>query len=460
LKTNHKENLKVDESIEHLQKYLQTMKNLSGWEIYAEEEKQLDIEVKNQMVESFVSAKSAGIAVRVLCGKKMGLSYTNNLYRSSLENMAKSAMQTAAHMDEDEANSFVSPPKDGKWPEIDICDRGLSEISEDEKIQRAMTIEKSALEFDNTIKNVRGAEYEEIQGKVYIVNSLGMDVQTDSTLVLGSVEAIADDGKEAQSGSEFETFHYYDMLNVEKIGKEAARKAIGLLGGKKIKGGKMPAVLSPEAAANFISILAPAVCGDSIYNGRSWLADKIGSKIASRVVTIYDDPMNISGPGAHPMDDEGTVSQITKVIKSGVLKNFLYDEFYGKKTDNKSTGNGMKPSYPLPPMVDVSNWVMQPGKRPESALINDVDDGIYILELLGLHTADSVSGEFSLGFSGFRIEKGKLSGPVTGSAIAGTMSEFLLHISDVADIIKFEGDSGAPALLIDEIDVSSPDYGG
>jgi PmbA protein len=458
LNTTHKEILNVDESIEHLSKHLHGMRDLAGWEIYAEEEKRLCIEVKDQMVESFVSAKSYGISLRTLYGKKMGLSYTNNLNTDSLEDMAERARQAAAHMPEDDANAFVSPPKDGKWPQIDICDQGLSSISEDEKIKSAMMIEKSALDFHESVKNVRGAEYEEILGKISIVNSLGTDARIESTLVIGSLEAIADDGKEAQSGSGFETFHYYDMLDVEKVGREAADRAVSLLGGRIINGGKMPVVFAPCAAANIISVLAPAVCGDSVYNGRSWLSGKLGSKIASGAVTIYDDPMNVLGPGAHPMDDEGTVSQITKVIEKGNLQHFLYDEFYGRKTGNKSTGNGMKPSYPLPPGVDVSNWTMQPGSRTEDDLIKDVDDGIYIMELLGLHTADSVSGDFSLGFSGFRIKSGMLARPVTGSAIAGTMSELLLHISDVADIIKFEGDCGAPAVLVDEIDVSSPDH--
>jgi PmbA protein len=287
-----------------------------------------------------------------------------------------------------------------------------------------------------------------------IVNSEGVNARASSTLCSGSLEAVAEEHGEAQAADEFETVHHYDKLSVESIGREAARKAAGLLGAGKSKSAKMPIVLDAESACGFLSVLAYAVCADAVDKGRSWLSGKRGEKIASDAVNIVDDALMVDGPGAFPFDDEGTPGGRTFAVREGRLEGFLYNLYYGNKSGVPSTGNGMRSSFYAPPGVDTSNWVLLPGACSQDDLIRQVDDGLYITELLGLHTADPVTGEFSLGASGYRIEKGKLSGPVTGLAMAGTLGEVLQRVRDMARELKFSGDTGSPAVLIEEVDVS------
>lgn len=430
-----------------------------SWEVYLEQERRLTIEVRDGKVESLISARAAGLSVRALHHRRMGSSYTNELKPGAVAEALERALTAAEYLPEDEAWHFSGPPS-GPWPAPRIFDRRLAGIPEREKVARAAAIEEAALEVDPRVKRVRGAEYEEIESRVWIVNSEGVRATGETTLVSAAVEAVAEEGDEAESASELATEHYYDRLDVARVGREAARMAVRMLGSSPVDGGRLPVVLSPDAASGLFAALAPAVYGDSVEKGRSWLAGLAGKKIASAAVSIVDDGLCADGPGAFPFDDEGSASRRTTVIESGRLVGFLYDNFYGRRSGSGSTANGLRPAYFLPPAVDTTNWLVLPGSSSEDELIALAGDGVYIVEFLGLHTGDAVTGEFSLGASGFRIEGGRLGDPVTGMAIAGSMGELLERVAGMADRVKWNGDAGAPAVLIDGLDVSGEEQEG
>ncbi|MFO8058410.1 MAG: TldD/PmbA family protein [bacterium] len=445
--------LSPDEAMEEAERLCRQKRSVSGWELYLENEDHLSIEVREGEVESLVSARTNGFSVRVRSGNRIGLAYTNKLFPGSLQEAIDRACESASYLPEDEHNRFGEPGS-AELPELDIVDESLDSIDRQEKIKRAETLERSALSYDPRIKRTRGAEYEEIKSEARIKNSEGVNAKGKATLCSGSLEAVAEENGQAQAADEFETVHHYDKLLADEIGAEAARKAAGLLGAGQAPTGKMPLVLDPESAAGFLSVLASAICADAVDKGRSWLSGKQGEKIASSVVNLVDDGLMTDGPGAFPFDDEGTPCGRTFVVRDGRLESFLYNLYYGSKFGVPSTGNGMRSAFYLPPSVDTSNWVMLPGRCECEDLIRKVDAGLYITELLGLHTADPVTGEFSLGASGYRIEKGTLGGPVTGLAIAGSLQEVLYKVADVGCNLKFSGDTGSPAILIEEVDVS------
>jgi PmbA protein len=424
-----------------------------GWEVYLEDERRLTIEVREAKVESLISARAAGLGVRVLRADRMGSSYTNDFQPEAIAEAVARALTAATYLGADPHNGFTAPPAGG-WPRLEIADPTLLEIPESEKVGRAEALEASALGFAPEVARVRGAEYEEIRSRVWVVNSEGVRAAGETTLCSAALEAVAERGDLAESASELETVHFYDKLDVARVGREAARMAVRLLGARPFAGGRMPVVLCPDAAAGLLSTLAPAVFGDAVAKGRSWLSGRLGGKVASAAVTIVDDGLWAEGPGAFPFDDEGAVSRRTPVIAAGVLQGYLYDYYYGRKSGRGSSANGLRPAYFLPPMVDTTNWVLLPGKATEAELIGRVEDGLYLVEFLGLHTADPITGEFSLGASGFYLRRGRVEEPVTGIAIAGTMAEVLPRVAEVADVVKWSGDAGSPAVLIEEMDIS------
>jgi len=443
----------AEEALDYARGRLKGHGSVDAWELYVEEEDSLSIESRDGAVESLSSARSMGLAMRVMIGGRVGFSFTNDLFPDSLGRMVEDAVDASAHMSEDSFPGFTPPPDDG-WPELAIADPEIANKPREEKIKRAMEIEAAAMAYDPRVTRVRGAEYEESIGRVWIANSRGLYAGYGSTLVSASVEAVAEDNGEAQAAYEFETVHHYDMLDGARVGEDAASKAVGLLGGGPVPSGRYPVVLTPAAAAGIISVLAPSVFGDAVEKHRSWLCGKLGEKVASAAVTVVDDGLLEQGPGAAPFDDEGEPSRRTVVIRDGVLESFIYDVGYGARAGKGSSGNGFRPAYYMPPAVDTTNWMLLPGKVSEAGLVSQVDNGILVQEFLGLHTADPVAGEFSLGVVGRRIEGGKVAAPVLGVAMAGGFSEVLLRIEAVADRMKFWGDTGAPAVLIGEMDIS------
>lgn len=442
-----------EEILDFTRRQCESAAGVSGWEVYLEEEESLAIEVREGEVDSLTSARSRGLAVRLIRHGRMGFSFTNDFFPDALRAVVDQAAAAADHLAENRAARFIPPPQ-GPWPEMRISDDSLAAAPREAKIARARALEAAALEHDPRVKRTRAAEYEEVLGRVWLINSAGLSAVGATTLVSASIEVVAEDRGEAQSAYEFETVHYYDMLNEARVGAEAARKAAALLHGRPLTPGRYPVVLSPAAAAGLIAVLAPAVCGDAVAKQRSWLAGRQGERVASPAVTLVDDGRWEAGPGAFPFDDEGAASRDTTVIRAGVLEHFLYDSYYGARSGAGTTGNGLRASYYLPPAVDVTNWVLMPGRQTEADLIRQVDRGVMIIDFLGLHTADPVTGEFSLGAQGFRIEHGRIGEPVTGIAIAGGLDELLNRVEAVGDRVRFSEDAGAPAVLIGRLDIS------
>jgi PmbA protein len=140
-------------------------------------------------------------------------------------------------------------------------------------------------------------------------------------------------------------------------------------------------------------------------------------------------------------------------VEEGIFKNALYDLYYAKKFKKNPTGSSQR-SIKAPPKTGTSNFYMQAGPQTESALLDGIDRGILLTELMGLHTANPVTGDFSLGASGLLIERGKCTQPLRGFAVAGNIFELFRNITDVANDLKFFGSVGAPSVRVSEISVS------
>lgn len=429
------------------------------FEFYLEEEERLKLEVREGRVESLVSARTLGLAVRVQARGGLGLSYTNHLLPEDVAAAVDQALDAARLMPRDPCSRLTEASESG-GPALAITDLGLAAIPLADKIALAMKLEAAALDFDPRVKRIRAAEYEELGGRVWLLNSEGVALMGTTTLVSAAVEAVAEAKGQAEAAGELETVHFYDRLDVARIGREAARKAVQKLGARGIASGRYPVVLDEDTAGALLSVLAPAAFADAVDKERSWLTEQRGRRVASPLVTVEDDGLLLEGPGAFPFDDEGAPSRRTTVIREGVLENFLFNTYYGCKTGSGSTGNGLRPAFFLPPEIDVTNWVQRPGGQSREDLIRQVENGLYLTEWFGLHTADPVTGEFSLGASGFRIQKGKLGEPISGIMAAGRLSEVLRRIQGVGDRIKFSEDAGAPALLVETMEISGRDRRG
>ncbi|HEX5431493.1 MAG TPA: metallopeptidase TldD-related protein, partial [Bryobacteraceae bacterium] len=198
--------------------------------------------------------------------------------------------------------------------------------------------------------------------------------------------------------------------------------------------------------------LCDAVNGGAIYRHASFLAGKLGEKIASENLTVIDDATMPGLFGSSPFDDEGVASRRTVVVERGVLKSYLLNTYCARKLGLKSTGNasrGLSGNAGVGP----GNFFIEPGKASEEEMIAGVRQGLYVTELIGT-SANSVTGDYSSGASGLWIENGELAYPVSEITIAGNLKQMLLGLEQVGSNLEFRHPVASPSIMIREMTIS------
>ncbi len=427
-------------------------RRLDGYEISFGSSRNLSIEVKEQHVDTFKCSAPAGVSIRVLKGGGMGFSYSTSLDGNDLVRMVDNAVVGAENQTPDSHNCFPLPQQ---YPEIDgLFDEGLSLVPEQEKIRCALELERLVLGADARMKRVRKAVYGESEYEVLIKNSLGVLGRYRGTSVSCSVTAVAEEGDDSQMGWDFGFSRFFSGVHVEEIARSAAAKAVGLLGARKIATMRCPVVLDNHVSTEILDVLASSFLAENVQKGKSMLAGRLGEKLFSPLLRIRDDGTLAGGMATSPFDAEGVAHRNTLLVEDGFLRAFLYDSFTASKDGVSSTGNSVRGGAKSPPHMGTSNFFIENGSCPRNELLRGIDKGLLLTEVMGMHTANPISGDFSVGAAGFLVEQGELSHPVKGIAIAGNILDLFRDVEMVGDDIRLFGGVGSPSLRIAALDVS------
>ncbi|HYS44384.1 MAG TPA: TldD/PmbA family protein [Geobacteraceae bacterium] len=425
---------------------------LDGWEIFQVASRNLSIEVKEQKVDTFTCSAPAGVSIRVLTAGRMGFSFSTSLDEADLGNMIDNALVGAENQTADE---FLGFPLPEAYPDIPgLFDEGLSLVGETEKIERAVALERLTLASDPRVKRVRKASYGESSYEVAIRNSLGVAGSYGGTSVSCSVSAVAEEGGDSQMGWDFGFSTGFAGVQVEEIAGRAAAKAAGLLGARKIPTMRCPAILDNYVATEILEVLAPAFLAENVQKGKSLLAGREGARLFAPCLRIRDDGTLAGGMATAPFDGEGAPRRNTVIVEDGVLRGFLYDSYCARREGKSSTGNAARGGVKGPPRMGMNNFFIENGPAPAGALLEGIARGILVTSVMGMHTANPISGDFSVGAAGFLIENGAVTVPVKGIAIAGNILDLFGNVEKVGDDLRFFGSVGSPSLRIAALDVS------
>lgn len=438
------------EAIETLRGYLKG--KVDDYEIYLTRGKTLTIEVKDGKVDSFDRAETEGVGLRVLKDRKMGFSFTSSLEDERLRRMADRAIESALNTTPDEYYGF---PEKGRIPsqELHIYDPSLLGISEKEKIEKAIKLERSARAFDHRVKKVRKASYKESIREVVLAGE-GWMFSYPSTRVSGGIVAIAEDKGDSQMGWDWENGRTFDGVDPDRIGRRAAERAVRLLGARAGRSMKVPVVIESQVVAEFLEILSSSFLADNLHKGKSMLRGKVGQTIFSTSIDVVDDGILPGGWFSSPFDGEGTPRRKTVLIEKGTLKGYLYDYYWARKEGRESTGNSSRASFKAPPSVSYTNLYIPKGSRSITSILKEMGEGVLITDLLGAHTANPVTGEFSFGAMGLWIEGGRIAYPLKGIAISGNLLEIFKGVVEIGEDLRFFGGIGAPSLLVEVMEIS------
>ena len=410
--------------------------------------------VRLGQVEMLKEAGSKSIGVRVFNGKRAASTHSSDFSHEGLERMLNSALELAKITSEDPFAGIPEPDQLGSIAgDLDLYSPDVYSLPGEERIAYARRAEKAALDFDPRIKNSEGGSFEAATGHKILANSHGfVGEYRRSYCSVAAVPIAQDDNGAMQRDYWYSVSRNLGKLeSPEQVGKVAAERALRRLGAHKVKTQHVPVILDPLVANSILQHIFEGVNGDSVYRGASFLAGKLGQKVASSNVTVIDDGTMIGGFGSSPFDGEGIPTRRTVVFDNGVLNSYLLNTYTAKKLGLKTTGNASR-GLAGTPGIGPGNYFLQPGTKTPWQLIADVKEGLYVTEFLGMGV-NLVTGDYSRGASGLWISGGELTYPVEEITVAGNLKDMFMNISEIANDLEFRGAIASPTIRIDGLTV-------
>ncbi len=408
-------------------------------EVLATETRELSFNAFEGKLEDITSAIKGGIGIRVEVGGKIGYASSEERSQEALDWMLQEAIENADL--QTTSDGFI--PTGTALGRQDLLDEGLSG---DLERKRAMPLEmEKIIREDKRVDQVDSTSYNEFDSETLVGSTKGASggYRTGAAYVSGYI--IMTDGTLKKTGWDYTAKREVNALEPGQTALEIVRKTARHLGAKPLQTGKYRAYFEPRAFVGLLSVFGRMLSGQSVLEGQSKLASRIGEKIGSDLVTLVDDPTRLEGLGARPFDNEGTKSERLVLIEKGVLKSFIHNSYTAKKLEMENTAHASR-SYNSPLSVDFSNVLLEAGKG-----IN-LKDGIIITDLMGLHAgANPISGEFSVQAFGLKVEGGESVHAVENFAVAGEWLELLQNIVGIGEKLEWLGSKASPMVEVAEL---------
>ena len=409
--------------------------------------------VRMREVESLKEAGSRAAGLRILVGKRTGASYTSDLSQEGIERLVKSAVELAEVTTEDPHAGLPETDELGSIPgDLQLYCGDVAQLAPEVKIEMAKRGEEAALSADPRIVNSEGASFDSHLGRHVFANSRGFSGEYRSTYCSLAVSPLARDGES------MERDYWYTMARgaaglepPEQVGRIAAERTLRRLKPVKMGTQRVPVVFEPRVARSLLDNLFEAVHGMSVYRHESFLAGKLGERVAGENVTVIDDATIPGLFGTSPFDDEGVPSRRTAVIEKGVLKSYLLNCYAARKLGMKTTGNAAR-GLTGNAGIGHGNLYLEKGVDPPERIIGSVKNGFYVTELLGFGV-NVVTGDYSRGAAGLWIKDGELAFAVSEVTIAGNLKDMLMGVEAIGSDLEFRGSVAAPTLKIGEMTV-------
>ena len=402
---------------------------LEALELYSAKQASLSFSLFRGEIESYEVSNTYNLTARGIYQNKFGYCSTEKQDHCTpkyiVEQIKENALITEA---QEPAEIFKGSTR---YRKKNVYDGSYKNISTEEKIALAKDIESALKDADPRIVEVEVA-YQESEAEVRLLNSYGLNLKNHVNMMYyyAVCHALGEDG-EVKTGYKISFTNHFSDFNKDKIVQEVVENTLSQLGGKPCKSGNYKTVLDREVVASLLNFFLASTSAEAISKKSSMLIDKIGQKIASSKLTIEERPLS-DNMFFRSFDDEGVATSNKKIVDRGVLKTYLYDLKNARKFGVEPTGNGYKTGRGKA-VVSFVNPYVKPGKKSLEQLFNEINNGIYITSVEGLHAGmNAESGNFSLQAKGYMIEDGKKGRPVTLITVAGNLFDLIKNIKEVA----------------------------
>ena len=414
-----------------------------AYEIYIDESKVIELDSLKEELNFAKEEIELGVGVRVIKDNKQGFAFTSNM--DEIVETSLKAIENTKLTKVDENYGFAEVEKVGEVKKV--YDNKFKDLSLDDAVEFLKTSIETATDSGC---EVTGSGFSASEGRSLIVNSNGVSIENEGTeFGLGLSVTLQKDGNIATAYNS-QSSRFFD-IDGEKLATEVCDLAKSSIATKPVETGDYDVVLDYYAATGLLQTFISAFNGENVKRGRSILKDKMGSEIANPTLSIVDNPLLEKGLFTSKCDDEGSVSQKTDLIKDGVLSSFIYDIYTANSEGVKTTSNGLRGSYLTTPMISPTNLEF---KFSEMKNMEEIDSGVLTTSVLGAHTANPISGDFSVEASNaFKIENGELTDPINKAMISGNIFEIMKSVEGLKSEIKQYGQYIIPKLLVHNLRV-------
>jgi len=393
------------------------------------------VNFRNQKLDESNRSDNLAIGITTYIGKKKSSISSSNLLDDNLKILIKKCVETTKNTPEDEFNSL--PDKDllaKETKNLNLYDD--THIKNDIKIEYLTRLEAESSKEKKIINTE--SSFTEDKSNFILANSDGFCKGYKTSSFTASSVTVAKDDKSMERDYEYTSkCHLKDIKNAEELGKISAEQTIKKLSPKKIGSDKIPIIFDKRIAKGILSTFASAISSSAISRGTSFLKDKINQKIFSNGLNIFDKPDILKGLGSKSFDTEGVKTETLQLVEEGVLKNYLIDTYNGKKLNLKSNGR----------CGGTSNLYFDNGKISLKDLLNSNSKCLYITETIG-HGSNIVTGDYSVGATGFLIENGEFKFPINEITIAGNFNNMFKNIT-LANDLEFKYSTNSPTMMIE-----------
>lgn len=424
-------------------------------EVVAAHSRDTEVRAYGGEIEAFTSAESAGFGVRVIREQRQGFAYAGTLDTDVIMETLSEARDNATFSTVDEHAGLVEPDGVAQAP-LTVFDQALAELGPEPKIELALQLERLVSTGDPRIIGVEMAEYADTIETSVIASTAGIrsvGQETGCSLVAYSLAAEGDD---VTTGFGFSVGRGLADLDIEEAAAQAVHRAVRMLAARPAPSRRLTAVFDPWVTAQFLSILGESFSGSEVLKGRSFLADRIGERVAPEFVTLVDDPTDARWPSASAVDAEGLATRRNVLVDAGVVSGFVHDGYSARALGAASTGSAVRGGFKSTPGAGTQSVVLSAGTHTPEEILAAVGDGIYIAEVQGLHSGvNPVSGDFSTGIEGMIIRNGELAESVKEVTIASTLQRMMNDITMVgSDLTAMPLDATGQTLAIGDITLS------
>jgi PmbA protein len=393
------------------------------------------VNFRNKKLDESNRSDNLGIDITTFIGKKKSSISSSNLLKENLNVLIEKCIETTKNTPEDEFNAL--PDKDllaKEVKELNLYDD--THIENNDKIEYLSKLEASASKNKKIINTE--SSFTEDKSNFILANTDGFRKGFKTSSFVASSVAVAKDDKSMERDYEYTIkCHLKDIKSAEELGKVAAEQTIRKLSPRKIGSKKIAIIFDKRIAKGILSTFASAITSSAISRGTSFLKDKIGQKIFSNSISIFDKPDILKGLGSQSFDSEGVKTETLKLVEQGILKDYLLDTYNGKKLNLKSNGR----------CGGTSNLYFDNGNVSYKDLLSSNSKCLYITETIG-HGSNIITGDYSVGATGFLVENGEFKYPVNEITIAGNFKDMFQNIT-LANDLEFEYSTNSPTMMIE-----------